>query len=243
ENVKVLYVIPDYQNPSGRTWSLARRRAFMEVINHFRLPVVEDAPYTELCFEGEPLPSLKSMDSGGLVIYLGTFSKILFPGVRIGWLVADQPLYEKYILVKQGADLHTSTLSQRQVWAFMQEYSIEENVSRMLPVYRRRRDVMLEAIETFFPEGVTYSRPHGGLFFWVVLPAACDARELLRRSVERKVAFVPGGSFFPNGGHENTMRLNFSAMSEEKIRVGIERLAGVIREFLAECCPTTGSSA
>jgi DNA-binding transcriptional MocR family regulator len=241
ENVKVIYVIPDFQNPSGRTWSMARRRAFMELVNRVQVPVVEDAPYTELRFEGEAMPSLKSMDTDGLVIYLGTFSKILFPGVRIGWLVADQPFYEKFVLVKQGADLHTSTLSQRQIWTFMQEYSIEENVARMLPVYRSRRDVMLETMERVFPEGASYSRPHGGLFFWVILPKECNSRELLRRSIERKVAFVPGGSFFPNGGNENTMRLNFSAMPEEKIKVGIERLAIVIKEFLAECCPQARS--
>jgi len=243
ENVKVIYVIPDFQNPSGRTWSLARRRAFMEVVNRVQVPVVEDAPYTELRFEGEAMPSLKSMDSEGLVIYLGTFSKILFPGVRIGWLVADKMFYDRYVLVKQGADLHTSTLSQRQIWTFMQEYSIEENVARMLPVYRRRRDVMLESMERFFPEGATYTRPQGGLFFWVVLPRECNSRELLKRSIERKVAFVPGGSFFPNGGNENTMRLNFSAMPEDKIREGMERLAGVIKEFLAECCPRARSGA
>jgi len=230
--VRLIYVIPDFQNPSGRRWSWERRCRFMEVIRRYRVPVIEDAPYAELYFEGTPLPALKSLDEDGLVIYLGTFSKILCPGLRIGWLYAAPELFDKYVLVKQGADLHTSSFAQRLIGAYLEQYDLNADIRRIREVYRRRRDAMIGALERELPAGVSFTRPGGGLFLWAEGPAWLDARELLARSLERQVAFVPGGAFFPNGGHENTLRLNFSAMPEERIAEGIRRLAGVVRAAL-----------
>jgi len=204
----------------------------MEVIRRYRVPVIEDAPYAELYFEGTPLPALKSLDEDGLVIYLGTFSKILCPGLRIGWLYAAPELFDKYVLVKQGADLHTSSFAQRLIGAYLEQYDLNADIRRIREVYRRRRDAMIGALERELPAGVSFTRPGGGLFLWAEGPAWLDARELLARSLERQVAFVPGGAFFPNGGHENTLRLNFSAMPEERIAEGIRRLAGVVRAAL-----------
>ena len=234
ERVRLIYVIPSFQNPTGRTWSLERRRAFLAVVEKYGVPVVEDDPYSELCFEGEPLPSLKSLDTTDRVIYLGTFSKIFCPGLRIAWLIAAKPLVERYVLLKQGTDLHTSTLAQREIATYMERYDLSADIANIREVYRERRDVMLGAMDELFPEQIRYTRPRGGLFLWVELPARLSARHLLHRSLERDVAFVPGGAFFPNGGHENTFRLNFSAMPPERIREGIERLAAVLRDSLAE---------
>lgn len=230
---KFIYVIPDFQNPTGRTWSHERRLAFMDLVNRHQIPVVEDNPYGELRFEGTSQPSLKSLDTKGLVIFLGTFSKIFCPGLRIGWLAADQPIYEKYVLVKQGADLQTATLSQKQVLAYMEHYDIDENIARIRDNYRKRRDAMVEAIELEFPPEVMITRPEGGLFLWATLPAEINTRDLLVACLQENVAFVPGGSFFPNGGNENTMRLNYSNMPEDKIREGIKRMGVAIRAFMA----------
>jgi 2-aminoadipate transaminase len=229
---KLIYVIPDFQNPTGRTWSRQRRERFLEVVRRYRVPVVEDNPYGELRFAGVPLPSLKSLDRDGLVVFLGTFSKIFCPGMRIGWLLAAGPLFEKYVILKQGADLHTSTVSQMQLATYLELYDIDANIARIREVYRRRRDAMVAAIDSEFPAGLRFTRPQGGLFLWVELPAGTDARKILAASLEKQVAFVPGGSFFPNGGKENAFRLNYSNMPEERIVEGIRRLGAVLRAFL-----------
>jgi len=230
-NIKLIYVIPDFQNPTGRTWSLERRKKFMTVINKYEIPVIEDNPYGELRYEGEMLPALKTFDAKGLVIFFSTFSKIFCPGLRIGWIVADKKFLEKYTLVKQGVDLHTSSISQREISKFIELYDLDANVKKINKVYKRRRDVMLEAMNSEFPKNVKYTYPQGGLFLWVELPSHIKARELLLRCLKDNVAFVPGDSFFPNGGVENTLRLNYSNMSEERIVEGIKRLAKVIKEY------------
>jgi len=233
KRVKFIYVVPDFQNPSGRCWSQQRRQQFMEVITRFGIPVIEDAPYSELHFEAEGLPALKSFDTEGLVIYLGTFSKILCPGLRLAWLAGAPELVKKYVLIKQGTDLHTSTLAQFQAAHLLQRWDIEAHIRRIRKTYRDRRDVMLSTMDRTFPAEVRYTRPQGGMFLWVELPAWASARELLARSLELKVAFIPGSSSFPNGGHENTFRLNFSAMPPQRIVEGIERLAGLLKHYLA----------
>jgi 2-aminoadipate transaminase len=232
--VKLVYVVPDSQNPTGRTWSLARRRAFMELTSLYRIPVIEDNPYSEVRFEGEGLPALKSMDQEGLVVFLGTFSKIFSPGMRIGWVAAPGPIFEKYVLVKQGTDLHTSTLAQMQLVAYLETFDLDANLARLRETYRRRRDAMVRALEREMPPGVRFTRPTGGLFLWVELPERLNAREVLAACLERDVAFVPGGSFFPNGGHENTLRLNFSNMPEGRIEEGVRRLGTVLRGLVGD---------
>ena len=231
DNVKLVYVIPDFQNPTGRTWSLERRRRFIETISRYGVAVLEDNPYGELRFEGEILPSIKSMDREGLVIGTGTFSKTFCPGMRIGWLVAAPPVIEKYVLIKQGADLCTSLRNQMEIDLFMERFDFEGNLVRLTELYRQRRNAMVAALEAMMPEGVSFTRPQGGLFLWVTLPERIKAIELLKRCLEQNVAFVPGDSFFPNGGVENTLRLNYSNMPEDRIREGVARLAAAIRSM------------
>jgi 2-aminoadipate transaminase len=233
DRIKLIYVVPNFQNPTGITWSLERRRRFAEVVMRHSVAVVEDNPYGELRFEGIPLPPIKSFDTKGHVVYLGTFSKILSPGMRIGWLTAAKPLYDKYVILKQGGDLHTSTLSQMQVAAYLESFDIDQHLARMRAVYRERRDAMIRALEKEMPRCVSFSRPAGGLFLWVELPAHLDARELLRRSLELRVAFVPGGSFYPKGNKENTLRLSYSNMPVSRIEEGICRLAQAVKEMLS----------
>lgn len=232
ENVKMIYVIPDFQNPTGRTWSLERRKGLLEVAKKYDLPVVEDNPYGELRFEGEMLPSIKSMDEDGRVIFLGTFSKTFCPGLRIGWVCAEEEILEKYILVKQGADLQSNSMSQRELSVFLDEYNLDEHIEKIKEVYRTRRNLMMEYIEKEFPKEAVATYPEGGLFTWVVLPEHINARDLMEKALKENVAFVPGGSFFPNGGNENTMRINYSNMPEDKIIEGIKRLGKVLREAL-----------
>lgn len=231
ERVKLIYVVPDFQNPTGRTWSLERRRRLVELAQEYEIPVVEDNPYGELRFEGEALPAIKSFDTTGLVIFVSTFSKIFCPGMRIGWIAAAANLFEKFVLIKQGTDLHTSSISQREIAKYLELYDIDVHVRNIVAVYRRRRDAMIAAMDAEFPAGIKHTYPQGGLFTWVELPAGYNSVELLKRSLERHVAFVPGDSFFPNGRVLNTFRLNFSNMPEERIREGIGRLASVIREY------------
>ena len=231
DNVKLVYVIPDFQNPTGRTWSRERRRRFIETVSRYGVAVLEDNPYGELRFEGELLPSIKSMDREGLVIGTGTFSKTFCPGMRIGWLVAAPPVIEKYVLIKQGADLCTSLRNQMEIDLFMERFDFEGNLVRLTELYRQRRNAMVAALEAMMPEGVSFTRPQGGLFLWVTLPERIKAIELLKRCLEQNVAFVPGDSFFPNGGVENTLRLNYSNMPEDRIREGVARLAAAIRSM------------
>lgn len=232
ENVKMIYVIPDFQNPTGKTWSIERRKRLLELANKYDLPIIEDNPYGDIRFEGEIPPSIKSFDTEGRVIFLGTFSKTFCPGMRIGWVIADEEILHKYNFIKQGADLQTSSIAQRQIDKYLEMYDLDAHIDNLKKVYRKRRDVMMEAIKEHFPENVTYTYPEGGLFSWVVLPKHVNAREIMPRVLEQNVAFVPGGSFFPNGGNENTFRLNYSNMSEEKIKEGIARLGKVLKEVI-----------
>ena len=233
ERVKMIYVIPDFQNPTGRTWPLERRKKFMEIISKYEIPAVEDNPYGELRFEGENLPSLKSMDKKGLVIFLGSFSKIFCPGYRIGWICASPEILSKYIFIKQGADLQASTISQREISKFMDIYDLDAHVKKIKEVYARRRNLMLNTMKEELPEGLKYTYPEGGLFTWVELPDNLDSRVIMEECVANNVAYVPGGSFFPNGGKENCFRLNYSTMSDERIVEGIKRLSTVLKKHMA----------
>ena len=234
ENVKMIYVIPDFQNPTGRTWDLDRRHKFMEIVNRYEIPVVEDNPYGELRFEGESMPALKSLDTKGLVIYLGTFSKILAPGYRIGWVCAEDEILAKYNFMEQAASLQASTIGQMETSKWIDMFDLDAHVAKIREVYLKRRDVMLETLKNNLPEGCVCTNPVGGLFTWVVLPESFNSeekmKELQMKCLEKNVAFVAGGSFFPNGGHENTLRLNYSCMPEEKIVKGITILCETIKE-------------
>jgi DNA-binding transcriptional MocR family regulator len=208
-----------------------RRKAFMEVVNKYSVPVIEDNPYGELRFVGEVPPSLKSMDTAGNVMLFGTFSKILSPGLRIAWIAGNEDLLLKFAYLKQASDLHTSTISQYQIDAFMEMNDIDAHVEKLIEVYGSRAELMIKAIEDHLPEGVKFVKPEGGLFTWVEMPEGIDARAVLTRAIEKGVAFVPGDAFYPNGGHENTLRLNFSNTPPEKIKEGIRMLGEVMAEF------------
>lgn len=228
---KMIYTIPDFQNPSGKTMSIDRRKRVAQLAAEYKIPVIEDCPYGELVFEGGVNPSIKSFDKEGYVVFLGTFSKTFCPGLRIGWICADEEILQKYIIIKQGADLQCSTISQRQTALFMQEYDLDKHITNIINVYRKRRDLMLEGIEKYFPEGIEYTKPKGGLFTWVKLKEELDAAKLLEEALKDNVAFVPGGSFFANGGHPNHFRLNYSNMPEDKIIEGIKRLGNVLKKY------------
>ena len=231
--VKFIYVIPDFQNPTGKTWSVERRQAFMRLVQQYELPVIEDNPYGELRFEGQIPPALQALDETGLVVHLGTFSKTFCPGMRIGWIAADSSVIDKCVLIKQGADLCTSLKTQMELSCYIEQYDFDVNIAKIIGIYRRRRDVMLETLAETMPPGVTYTHPQGGLFLWMELPKQLSAMELLRECLLHDVAFVPGDSFFPNGGVTNALRLNYSNMPEDRIREGIRRIASVIRQKLA----------
>lgn len=232
ENVKLIYAIPDFQNPTGRTWNLERRQELAKVSAQYNVAVIEDNPYGELRFEGEPLPSIKSFDTEGNILCTGSFSKIFCPGYRIGWIAGDKEIIKKYVLVKQGADLQCNTIAQMEIAKYLELFNIDEHIAKIVETYRIRRDLAVSTMEKVFPKNITFTRPQGGLFAWVELPAHINARDVLTKSLEQNVAFVPGGSFFPNGGKENTFRINFSNMPEDRIVEGLGRLAKVLYEFL-----------
>ena len=232
ENVKMIYVIPDFQNPSGRTWPLERRKQFMDIINKYEIPVVEDNPYGELRFEGEYLPALKSMDTKGLVVFLGTFSKILAPGYRLGWVCADGEILQKYNFLAQAASLQASTEAQLVVSKFIDMFDLDEHVATIRACYKKRRDVMIATMEREFPPEAKFTHPNGGLFTWVELPEYINTNVMAKQCLARNVAYVPGDGFFPDAGHNNCIRLNYSCMPEEKIEKGMTILGEVIKANL-----------
>ena len=232
KNVKVIYVIPEFQNPTGKTWSLKRRKRLAEAAERHQIIVIEDNPYGELRFEGESQPSVKSFDVRGYVLCTGTFSKIFCPGYRIGWIAGEKEIIRKFVLAKQGTDLQCNTIAQMEIAKYLELYDIDEHIGKIRDVYRRRRDLAVQVMENEFPTGVTFTRPQGGLFAWVELPDEMNARDVLALSLDQKVAFVPGGSFFPNGGHENTLRINFSNMTEDRIVEGLTRLGRILQSLI-----------
>jgi 2-aminoadipate transaminase len=228
---KFVYTVPNFQNPAGVTMSLPRRRRLVEIANERRLLVLEDNPYGLLRYEGEPLPTLLSLDRGEFVIYLGTFSKILSAGLRLGWAVAPAPVLEKMNMGKQGADLCSASLSQLFVTTYFAERNWEVYLAELRSLYRARRDTMLAALAEDFPPEATWTRPQGGLFVWVTLPDYIDTTDLLARALEdRSVAFVPGRAAYVDGRGGSSMRLNFSGVHEDDIREGVRRIGEVIRE-------------
>jgi 2-aminoadipate transaminase len=227
---KFIYTVPTFQNPAGVTLSLERRRRLVEIANERELLVLEDNPYGMLRYEGEPLPPLRSLDGGVFVMYLGTFSKILSPGIRLGWVVAPPPVLEKINLGKAASDLCTSTLSQLMVHAYFEEARWRDYVEALTELYRDRRDTMLDALAEFFPREAEWTRPQGGMFIWATLPEFIDTTDLLARALRENVAFVPGSGAYLDGRGRSSMRLNFSASDGDDIREGIRRIGEVIKE-------------
>lgn len=238
---KFMYILPNFQNPTGVTIPLDRRQKLVELADQYGVPIIEDDPYGQLRFEGKHLPTLEYLDDQlygnngtyhGNVIYLSTFSKILAPGIRLAWVVATPEIIQKLVTAKQGADLHTSTFNQIVAYEVSRKGFLDGHIKKINSIYLERRDIMLDELEQNMPDGVSWTKPLGGLFLWVKLPEECNAQELLKDAVSKKVAFVPGNAFFPNGGGDNTMRLNFSNAKPEMIRIGIKRLAQAIKDTI-----------
>ena len=229
---KLVYVIPTFQNPTGATLPESRRHALLEVCARHDVLVVEDDPYSELRFEGEPVPTLRSLAPEGRVIYVGTASKILSPGLRVGWVVADHAILAKLNLCKQAADLCSSTLGQKIAAAFLSDDRAATVIGTLTDVYHARRDVMLSALGEHLPPGSSWTHPHGGLFVWATLPAPLDSDDLLATCVARNVAFVPGRAAYLDGGGARSLRLNYSAMDEDAIHEGVRRIGAACDDQL-----------
>jgi DNA-binding transcriptional MocR family regulator len=234
DRVKLIYVIPDFQNPTGRSWSAERRKAFVDFISTYDIPVIEDAAYSELSFESRLEKPLSWYDKKGQVVYVGTFSKTFCPGLRVAWLCAREDLMEKYLLLKNAADLSSSAVAQRQMADYLEHNDLDAHIKRITGLYQDRRDRMMESIAREFPGEARYVTPRGGLFIWLELPENKDSSELLRRALREKVAFIPGCSFYPSGVKNNELRLNFSNMSHEEIDKGMAILGRLTREYLSE---------
>ncbi len=240
---KFTYSVPTFQNPAGVTMSLERRRRLVELARHRETLVIEDNPYGLLRFGGEPLPPLYQLDGGDFVIYIGTFSKILSPGIRLGWAVAPPPVMEKIVLGKQAADLCSSTLTQYFVREYFAEGRWREYVDSLAVIYRGRRDTMLAALEEHFPAEATWTEPQGGLFIWATLPEYIDTSDLLARALRDDVAFVPGQAAYVDGRGGSSMRLNFSGVGDDEIREGVRRIGNVISEQVGLYGALTGEAA
>jgi 2-aminoadipate transaminase len=227
---KFIYSIPTFQNPAGVTMSGERRRRLVEIARENEILVLEDNPYGLLRFEGEPEPSLYGLDGGDYVIYVGTFSKILSPGIRVGWVVAPPPVLAKITLGKQASDLCTSTLTQYFVREYFAEGKWRSYIDDLVGIYRARRDTMLDALAKHFPEHARWTHPAGGLFVWATLPDYIDTTDLLAKALNENVAFVPGRAAYVDGRGGASMRLNFSGSTEDEIREGISRIGAVVGE-------------
>ncbi|HEY8284544.1 MAG TPA: PLP-dependent aminotransferase family protein [Chloroflexota bacterium] len=230
----LLYSVATFQNPSGCTMSLARRQALLSVATRRSLPIVEDDPYGELRFAGPEVPPLRALPGGEETVYLGTFSKILAPGLRVGWTVAPKPLIERLVMAKQAADLHTDSLAQRALLHFCTHNDLAAHIEQLQEVYRERREAMLDALAQYLPADAGWTKPEGGLFVWVTLPAGVDSAVLLREALRQKVAFVPGAAFHVDGGGVGSMRLSYSHASPALIQEGVRRLGEAIKAQVRE---------
>ncbi|HEY4280239.1 MAG TPA: PLP-dependent aminotransferase family protein [Conexibacter sp.] len=240
---KFIYTIPTFQNPGGVTMSLGRRQRLVRIAHERELLVLEDNPYGMLRYEGEALPPLYKLDGGEFVIYLGTFSKILSPGIRVGWAAAPQPVLQKMNLGKQAADLCSSSMTQLFVSTYFGAVDWRTYVDSLRDVYRRRRDVMFDALAEHFPREAQWTQPEGGMFIWATLPDYIDTTDLLARALRENVAFVPGRAAYLDGRGGSSMRLNFSGVSDDDIREGVRRIGAVIAEQVALYGTLTGMEA
>ncbi|GAC1324841.1 MAG: PLP-dependent aminotransferase family protein [Collimonas sp.] len=227
QGARMLYALPNFQNPTGRTLSVERRHALVDICARLGLPLIEDDPYGALSYRTEPLPKMLNMNPGG-VIYMGSFSKILTPGIRLGYVVAPRTLIGKLEQAKQATDLHTAQLTQMVVYQTIKDGFLDQHIPTIRKLYSDQCDAMLDALQTYFPAGTSWTRPEGGMFIWVTLPKHIDSMKLLDEAVAQHVAFVPGGPFYGNTPEQHTLRLSFVTVPPAKIREGIERLGKLI---------------
>ncbi|HIE31737.1 MAG TPA: PLP-dependent aminotransferase family protein, partial [Methanosarcinales archaeon] len=227
-DIKLFYAVPNFQNPSGITYSKQKRRDVADIIEKNDSILIEDDPYGELRFMGEDLPSMGTYIEDNIIL-LGTFSKIVAPGLRLGWICAKEDIMERIIIAKQASDLHSNQLSQRVIYQYLIDNDIDRHIMRIRDAYKKRRDLMVSMITEHFTEEVRCIEPEGGMFLWATLPERISSLELFNLAIQENVAFVPGNAFYVDGGGNNTLRLNFSNSDEEKIEKGIKRLANIIK--------------
>ncbi len=230
--IPFIYSVPTFQNPSGVTMSLERRKHLLEIASDFDVLVIEDDPYGELRYSGEEIPTLKALDKEGRVIYFGTVSKILAPGLRTGWVIAEKEIVWKFVIAKQATDLCTNTLSQYIIAEAFDSGLVDAHIPEIREMYSHKRDLMLDMLEDKMPEGTTWTKPEGGMFLWVWTPENVDTMKMFPRAIENGIAYVVGEAFYPDRSVKNAMRLNFTYSSDEEIKEGVSRLAKTIREFL-----------
>jgi len=227
KDARLLYSLPNFQNPTGRTLPLERRLALVEACARIGLPLIEDDPYGALSYRNDPLPKMLNMNPGG-VIYMGSFSKVLTPGIRLGYVVAPRALIAKMEQAKQATDLHTAQLTQMVVYEAIKDGFLDSHIPTIRKLYADQCQAMLDALQAYFPAGTSWTKPEGGMFIWVTLPEHIDSADLLKEAVEQLVAFVPGAPFYANAPQKNTLRLSFVTVAPEKIRAGVERLGKLI---------------
>ncbi len=235
QKTKLIYTVPDFQNPAGVTLTLERRKKMIELARQYHVIIIEDSPYRSLRYAGESVPSLYELDNGvGTVVTLQTFSKILFPGLRLGWIMGHAQIIDKMVVAKQAMDLCTPPITQAIAYEYMRHGCLPGHISDNVTLYSKRRKVMLQALEDFMPKHpeVHWTKPEGGMFLWIRLPEHVDTEKMFEEAVEENVAYVIGSAFYPDGGGSNTMRLNFSYPTEEQIVTGVQRLARVISKNL-----------
>lgn len=233
KNIKLIYTIPTFQNPSGKTTSLAVRKKMLELAVKYNVIIYEDNPYGELRFSGEEVPTIKSLDTTGHVIYAGSFSKVFSPGLRLAYLVFDKGIMEKIVVGKQATDVHTNVFSQMIASYYLEHYDLDAQIEKIRLLYKHRGEWMLECMDKYFPKTATWTRPEGGIFIWVTLPEGIDTQKLLSEAIEKKVAFVPGVAFMTDINQPTSaLRLNFSTMPDDKIEQGIRILGELLAEKL-----------
>ena len=230
--VPFIYTIPTFQNPSGVTMSEERRKHLLEIAGEYDVIVIEDDPYGELRYAGKELPTLKAMDRDGRVVYFGTVSKILAPGLRTGWVLGNEEIVGKFVIAKQAADLCTNTLSQNIIAEAFSSGMVDKHIPKIRKLYSGKRNLMLDMLEDNMPEGVTWTKPEGGMFLWTWVPESINTKEMFPTALEKKVAYVVGEAFYPDRSVKNAMRLNFTYSSDEEIKDGVKRLADTIRDHL-----------
>ena len=233
-NTKLIYTVPNFQNPTGRTMALERRKQLAELAAKYDVYVLEDNPYGEIRFAGQHVPAVKSFDQTGHVFYMSTFSKTLAPGFRLGWLVADEDVVNKLTVLKQSADLHTDNLAQYAVVEFLQNNDLDAHVKEISDLYGKRRQLMVDGIKKYFPAGVKYTDPEGGMFLWVEVPGVDDTVALFKECLKHNVAFVPGDPFFAGAAQPGTFRLNYSNAQEDKITAGMKQLGAALQDAVAK---------
>lgn len=233
KNIKLLYTIATFQNPSGITMSLEKRKKVLELAEKYDILIYEDNPYGDLRFSGEEIPTIKSLDTSGRVIYFGSFSKILAPGMRLGFTSAKEELLERMIISKQTQDVHTNVLSQMIAYKFVSKYSIDEHIKKLREAYGKKCRLMMDAMDKYFPESVKHTCPEGGLFLYCTMPDGFDSKELMKKALDRNVAFVPGTScMIDDKATYPTFRMNYSTASEEDIEKGIKALGEVLHDYM-----------